>query len=55
MKVEIINQLKDNYSFVLYNNTLKSCVIDPADSNPILNFALENNLTIEDILSLIHI
>ena len=49
MKVEIINQLKDNYSFVLYNESLKSCVIDPADSNPILNFALENNLTIEDI------
>ena len=49
MKVEIINQLKDNYSFVLYNDTLKSCVIDPADSNPILNFALENNLTIEDV------
>ena len=49
MKVEIINQLKDNYSFVLYNDTLKSCIIDPADSNPILNFALENNLTIEDI------
>ena len=49
MKVEIINQLKDNYSFVLHNDTLKSCVIDPADSNPILNFALENNLTIEDI------
>jgi hydroxyacylglutathione hydrolase len=49
MKVEIINQLKDNYCFVLYNDTLKSCVIDPADSNPILNFALENNLTIEDI------
>lgn len=49
MKVEIINQLKDNYSFVLYNDRLKSCVIDPADSNPILNFALENNLTIEDI------
>ena len=49
MKVEIINQLKDNYSFIFYNDTLKSCVIDPADSNPILNFALENNLTIEDI------
>ncbi|MDA9749030.1 hydroxyacylglutathione hydrolase [Pelagibacteraceae bacterium] len=49
MKVEIINQLKDNYSFVLYNDTLKSCVIDPADSNPILNFALEKNLTVEDI------
>ena len=49
MKVEIINQLKDNYSFVLYNDMLKGCVIDPADSNPILNFALENNLTIEDI------
>ena len=49
MKVEIINQLKDNYSFVLYNDTLKSCVVDPADSNPILNFTLENNLTIKDI------
>ena len=49
MKVEIINQLKDNYSFVLYNDTLKSCIIDPADSNPIINFTLENNLTIEDI------
>ncbi len=49
MKVEIINQLKDNYSFVLYNDKLRSCVIDPADSNPILNFALEYNLTIEDI------
>ena len=49
MKVEIINQLKDNYSFVLYNDKLKSCVVDPADSNPILNFALANNLTIEDI------
>ncbi len=49
MKIEIINQLKDNYSFVLYNDTLKSCVVDPADSNPILNFTLENNLTIEDI------
>ena len=49
MKVEIINQLKDNYSFVLYNDTQKSCVIDPADSKPILSFALENNLTIEDI------
>ena len=49
MKVEIINQLKDNYSFVLYNDKLKSCVVDPADSNPILNFALEKNLTIEDI------
>ena len=48
MKVEIINQLKDNYSFVLYNDTPKSCVIDPADSNPILNFALKN-LTIEYI------
>ena len=49
MKVEIINQLKDNYSFVLYNDTLRSCVIDPADSNPILNFVLQHNLTIEDI------
>ena len=41
MKVEIINQLEDNYSFVLYNDTLNSCVIDPADSTPILNFVFE--------------
>ncbi len=49
MKIKIINQLKDNYSFVLYNRTLKSCVIDPAESTPILNFVFENNLSIKDI------
>jgi hypothetical protein len=40
MKVEVINQLEDNYSFVLYNDTLNSCVIDPADSTPILSVSL---------------
>ena len=49
MKVEIINQLEDNYSFVLFDDTLKSCVIDPADSNSILDFVSKKNLILEDI------
>ena len=49
MNIEIINQLEDNYSFVLYNNSLNSCIIDPAESNPILNFVFKNNLNIKDI------
>ena len=49
MKIEIIDQLENNYAFVLYNNSLKSCVIDPAESEPILNFVYKNKLSIKDI------
>ena len=37
--VEIIPQLKDNYSYLIYSNVNKlGVVIDPADAIPIIKF-----------------
>ena len=43
MKIEIVKCLKDNYSYLVFDEkTLESAVVDPSDADPI-------------ILSLIHI
>ena len=47
--VKIINQLQDNYSFVLYNNNRDACIIDPAESLPLIEFVNKNSLNIKDI------
>ena len=47
--VKVINQLKDNYSFVLSNQSKGACVIDPADSYPIIEYVNKYNLKIKDI------
>ncbi len=49
VKVKVINQLKDNYSFIIYSKNGKACVIDPAESLPIIKFIKNNNLKIKDI------
>ena len=49
MKIKIINQLKDNYSYILFDNTKNSFVIDPAESKPIIEVIKINNLKIKDI------
>ncbi len=49
ISVKIINQLKDNYSFILYNSSRHACVIDPAESSPIIKYLDRNNLIIKDI------
>ncbi len=49
LNVKVINQLKDNYSFILYNDKRKASVIDPAESLPIIEYIKKNNLKIEDI------
>ena len=49
ISVKIINQLKDNYSFILYNDTGEACVIDPAESLPIIEYVKNNSLEIKDI------
>ena len=42
--VEIIPQLKDNYSYLVYSNVNKlGVVIDPADAVPIIKFIKEQN------------
>ena len=39
MKIEIIPCLKDNYSYVIIDeNNKKTCVVDPSESIPIINF-----------------
>ena len=44
MKVDIIACLKDNYSYVIIDEkSNKTCVIDPSESRPIINF-LEKNI-----------
>ena len=39
MKIEIIPCLKDNYAYVIIDeNNKKTCVVDPSESEPIINF-----------------
>ena len=44
IKIEIINQLKDNYSYLLHNNNSLGIIIDPADDEKIIN-VLESKKT----------
>ena len=43
--VEIIPQLKDNYSYLIYSNVNKlGVVIDPADAIPIIKFIKDKDI-----------
>ena len=49
--VEIIPQLKDNYSYLVYSNINKlAVVIDPADAAPIIKFIKDNDIVLSGIL-----
>ncbi len=55
MRVEIIPCLKDNYSYLLIddsNNT--SCVIDPSEASPIIKFLEKNKIKLSFILNTHH-
>ena len=55
MKVEIIPCLKDNYSYVIIDEkNKKTCVIDPGEPKPIINFVEKNNLKLNYILNTHH-
>ena len=55
MKVEIIPCLKDNYSYILIDEkNKKTCVIDPSESKPIVNFLEKKNLECNYILNTHH-
>ena len=49
ISIKIINQLKDNYSFILSNESKDACVVDPADSSPIIEYTNKFNLKVKDI------
>ena len=55
MKVEIIPCLKDNYSYILIDEkNKKTCVIDPSESKPIVNFLEKKKLECNYILNTHH-
>tara|TARA_B100000686_G_scaffold321312_1_gene373854 strand:- start:11 stop:772 length:762 start_codon:yes stop_codon:yes gene_type:complete len=55
MKVEIIPCLKDNYSYAIIDETNnKSCIVDPSEPKPIINFLEKNNLKLNYILNTHH-
>ena len=55
MKIEIIKCLKDNYSYLIFDETnLNACVIDPSEAKPIINFVKKNNINLKYILNTHH-
>tara|TARA_Y100000590_G_C15704687_1_gene1008130 strand:+ start:1277 stop:2056 length:780 start_codon:yes stop_codon:yes gene_type:complete len=55
MEIKIVNQLSDNYSYVLYNDIdRKTIVIDPADEIPIIDLILNYDLKPVAILATHH-
>ncbi len=55
MKIEIIPCLNDNYSYIIIDEkNRKTCVIDPSESKPIINFLKKKNLKLNYILNTHH-
>ena len=55
MKVKIIPCLKDNYSYlIIYDKNNKSCVIDPSEAPPIIEYLEKNNIKLDFILNTHH-
>ena len=51
IKVEIINQLSDNYSYIIYSiATKEALVVDPSESKPIINYIKNNHLILKGLL-----
>ena len=55
MKIEIIKCLNDNYSYLLIDESnLNTCVIDPSEATPIINYVKENKINLKYILNTHH-
>ena len=55
MRVEIIPCLQDNYSYLIINeNNNDACVIDPGESEPVINFVEKKNINLKFILNTHH-
>ena len=51
IEVAIINQLSDNYSYIIYSSKIKKAlIVDPAESKPLMVFLKKNNLSLQGIL-----
>ncbi len=55
MKVKIIPCLKDNYSYLIIDDkNNNSCVIDPSEATPIIEYLEKNNIKLDFILNTHH-
>jgi len=55
MKVKIIPCLKDNYSYLIIDDkSNSSCVIDPSEATPIIEYLEKNNIKLDFILNTHH-
>jgi len=55
MRIEIIPCLRDNYSYLIIDESNNSaCVIDPSESKPIINLVEKNNYKLKYILNTHH-
>ena len=55
MKVKIIPCLKDNYSYLIIDDkNNKSCVVDPSEAKPIIEYLEKNNIKLDFILNTHH-
>ena len=55
MKVKIIKCLKDNYSYLIIDEEQKiACVVDPSESQPIINYLENKKLDLKFILNTHH-
>ena len=55
MKIQIIKCLKDNYSYLVIDETNNdACVIDPSEAKPIIDFVENNKINLKYILNTHH-
>ena len=55
MKIEIIPCLKDNYSYLIIDETNNTaCVVDPSEALPIIDFISNKNINLKYILNTHH-
>ena len=55
MKIQVIPCLQDNYAYIIIDESNKTaCVIDPSESEPVINFLEKNNIKLKFILNTHH-
>ena len=55
MKIQIIKCLQDNYSYAIIDeNSQSACIVDPSESEPIIDFIDNNKIDLKYILNTHH-
>lgn len=55
MKVEIISCLRDNYSYLIIDETNNlACVVDPSEARPIIDYLKNKNINLKYVLNTHH-